>query len=479
MTEEKKNIVIPPKKPKLSKAERRALQEAQRAAKGQGQGTTDEKNEQHQQKTKNEQQQQQGNKKDIASSSESTTTDEKEKKQDQQLGLFSHLTPYKDRSKESHISGVTLHAKNDKYTLHPCVLRLGIQYANGSIRGSNNRCRSMMECFKTVIESSYNFDKQSSNYSKHTLSYDLFHTIIRPSFDHWTTKCRPHCITMGNAFAFLKRTLQQNKEFMDDIDNVHVSIEEVRILLIQLIDTYVQERITFADLVIADYATKKIQNGDVILIFGYSETIDIVLDHAAKSKEFRVIIVDSRPLYEGKKHLNNILKLNNPNIQCTYILYNALSYVIMNQVTKVLLGASGLMSDGCVLSRIGTAGIALLAHSSNNIPVLVCCETYKITHRVQLDSFTENELGDPTKILNISTNCMDDYDNDNDYDDDKKESCNTIIKNSASKNNLHLVHLTYDLTSNHFVSGIITEMGILPPTSVAVLLREMNVFQQN
>jgi hypothetical protein len=30
----KKEIVIPPKKPKLSKAERRALQEAQRAAKG-------------------------------------------------------------------------------------------------------------------------------------------------------------------------------------------------------------------------------------------------------------------------------------------------------------------------------------------------------------------------------------------------------------------------------------------------------------
>ena len=36
-----KNIVIPPKKPKLSKAERRALQEAQRAAKGQKKNGSD------------------------------------------------------------------------------------------------------------------------------------------------------------------------------------------------------------------------------------------------------------------------------------------------------------------------------------------------------------------------------------------------------------------------------------------------------
>jgi len=45
-----KNIVIPPKKPKLSKAERRALQESQRAAKGVkagGSGDFKEKNNQH------------------------------------------------------------------------------------------------------------------------------------------------------------------------------------------------------------------------------------------------------------------------------------------------------------------------------------------------------------------------------------------------------------------------------------------------
>ena len=32
----------------------------------------------------------------------------------------------------------------------------------------------------------------------------------------------------------------------------------------------------------------------------------------------------------------------------------------------------------------------------------------------------------------------------------------------------------YDLTPSDFVTGIITEVGILPPSSVAVLLREMS-----
>merc|ERR1712157_488708 len=188
----------------------------------------------------------------------------------------------------------------------------------------------------------------------------------------------------GNAFTFLKRTIPR------------LNLDKNPEVIHPLIDNYIQERITFAETLIAEYASAKIQNNDVILIYGYSETIDVVLSHAESSDTtFRVIIVDSRPLYEGKKHLEKLLHYDR--IECTYILYNALSYVIMNQVTKVFLGAAGLMSDGCVLSRVGTAGVALLAHSYN-IPVLFCCETYKISYRVQLDSFTENELGDPHMI---------------------------------------------------------------------------------
>lgn len=62
------------------------------------------------------------------------------------------------------------------------------------------------------------------------------------------------------------------------------------------------------------------------------------------------------------------------------------------QATKVMLGAHALLANGCVMSRVGTSQIALIAKACN-VPVLVCCETYKFCERGQTDSFVYNELG--------------------------------------------------------------------------------------
>jgi translation initiation factor eIF-2B subunit delta len=40
----------------------------------------------------------------------------------------------------------------------------------------------------------------------------------------------------------------------------------------------------------------------------------------------------------------------------------------------------------------------LLAQAAG-VPVLVCCETYKFTERVQTDSFVYNELADPDDLV--------------------------------------------------------------------------------
>ena len=52
------------------------------------------------------------------------------------------------------------------------------------------------------------------------------------------------------------------------------------------------------------------------------------------------------------------------------------------------------------MSRIGSAMVSLVAKRSN-VPVLVCCETYKFCDRVQTDAFVFNELGKLVrKIIN-------------------------------------------------------------------------------
>mmetsp|Transcript_2201 Transcript_2201/g.2271 ORF Transcript_2201/g.2271 Transcript_2201/m.2271 type:complete len:264 (-) Transcript_2201:432-1223(-) len=252
---------------------------------------------------------------------------------------------------------------------------------------------------------------------------------------------------MGNAITFIKMTIANLSR--------DVKEDEAKDILCEQIDEYVKERITFADEVIAEYAVSKIQNGDVILVYGRSEAVELLLYEQARKggiDSFRVIVVDSRPLMEGRAMLERLSKRG---IQCSYILLNSLSYVF-KEVTKVFIGAAALMSDGSVVSRVGTAGVALMAARTCNVPVLCCCETYKISAHVQLESITRNELGNPDDLAVTA---------DNTY--------GSILGDWRTTPNLKLLNIVYDLTPAEHISGIITELGILPPTSVAVILREM------
>ena len=252
---------------------------------------------------------------------------------------------------------------------------------------------------------------------------------------------------MGNAVNFLKIAIANLSR--DE------TLESAKQIICEQIDAYIQERINFADKIITKHGLSKIADGDVILVYGRSEVIQILMLAAAEAgKNFRIIVADSRPFLEGRQMLKAFVKRGIP---CTYILLNSLSYVMMREVTKVFLGVAAVMSDGSVLSRVGTGTVALIA-KSNNIPVLFCCETYKISNRVQLESFTGNELGDPLDVARLGHN-------------DSSEKLDQLEQHKRLK----LLNLIYDLTPHEFVSGFITELGILPPTSVAVLLREMNL----
>ena len=58
----------------------------------------------------------------------------------------------------------------------------------------------------------------------------------------------------------------------------------------------------------------------------------------------------------------------------------------------MFLGAHAVLANGCVMSRVGSSQVALIAKAFN-VPVHICCETYKFSERVQTDSFVLNELG--------------------------------------------------------------------------------------
>ena len=194
----------------------------------------------------------------------------------------------------------------------------------------------------------------------------------------------------------------------------------------------------------SSYAKSKITNDDCILVYGCSSLVTQVICEAHKRfKGFKVIIVDSRPKFSGKTTLE---KLSKKRIDCTYILINAVSFV-MKRVTKVIIGAHALLANGYVMSSVGSSQIALIAKAFN-VPVVVCCETYKFCEKVQTDVFVNNELGDPDALKST--------------------------EDSDNNRNINFINLVYDVTSPDLISCVVTDMGMLPCTSVPVVLRVKN-----
>lgn len=104
--------------------------------------------------------------------------------------------------------------------------------------------------------------------------------------------------------------------------------------MLDAIDTYVRDQIEKAAQAISIAVQQKISNDDVILTYGASSLIKHILEEANRRKvNFRVIVVDSRPDHEGLEMLDSLVAQG---IDCTYILINAISF-IMPEVKFTLL----------------------------------------------------------------------------------------------------------------------------------------------
>lgn len=356
----------------ITKAERRAIQEAQRLAKAtKSQATTPSV------KSKTESKSKSATTATGQSETPAKETDAKKSSSKHHHGrksptksvplhrvkLFNHL--YVDKT-------VSPNDSLNSTTMHPAIVRLGTQYSSGIVKGSNARCLAFMNAMKLMID-----EYETPSQKDFTRGLDEYIDICKIYLD----KCRPVAVSIANAVKFIKWQINQLPQH--ETDAKHKST------LLEAIDTYIRDQIDKAAEAISNQVQQKISDGDVLLTFGCSSVIQLILNDAKKSKrDFRVIVVDARPWHEGQEMLRRLVARN---IKCTCVLINAVGF-IMPEVTKVLLGAHALLANGYVMSRAGTAQVALVA-KSYNVPVLVCCETHKFSERVLTDAFVYNEIG--------------------------------------------------------------------------------------
>ncbi|KFR08099.1 Translation initiation factor eIF-2B subunit delta, partial [Opisthocomus hoazin] len=317
--------------------------------------------------------------------------------------------------------------------------RFGLQYSQGIINGSNARCIALLEVFKQLI-------RDYSTPPNEELSRDLV-AKLKPHIS-FLNQCRPLSASMGNAIKFLKKEISCLPDTLRE--------EEAKEKLQDTIDKYLREKIVLAAEAISRSAFEKINDNDVILVYGCTcsgEGGRQLCSDSPLGSTSPTVSCSGRPRREGRETLHRLVRKG---IHCTYVMINAISYVLP-EVSKVLLGAHALLANGSVMSRVGTSQIALVS-KAYNVPVLVCCETYKFCERVQTDSFVSNELDDPDDLIVLRKG-------------------QAQLGGWAENKSLRLLNLVYDVTPPDLVDLVITDLGMIPCTSVPVVLRVKNVDQ--
>uniref|UniRef100_A0A182PV70 Translation initiation factor eIF2B subunit delta n=1 Tax=Anopheles epiroticus TaxID=199890 RepID=A0A182PV70_9DIPT len=422
-------------KASLSKAERRAIQEAQRAAKAEA----------LQAKKRDSAPQQ------TAAKQDSKKVPNSDKEPSKMKSPVKKATPTSTGVTgaglpRKHIVNLFNHLHQPKFaateivnspTLHPAVTKLGIQYAKGAVVGSKSRCLALLKVLNQLIN-----DYETPPEKEFGRSFE---EMLNVSANH-LQRCRPFSVSMTNALRHVKMCTRQ-------LDG-KVSVSEQKECLLESIESYIRDQIEKAEEAICSTVQNKICDGDVILTYGCSSLIKHILEEASRRKKtFRVIIVNARPRQEENAMLEELVQLG---VKCMCVLINAVSYV-MPEVTKVFLGAHALLANGSVMSRVGTAQIALVA-KSYNVPVLVCCETHKFTERVQTDAFVYNEIGNPNELV-LAPRARDSVQE------------KPMLADWETITSLTILNLHYDVTPPELVTAVVTEVAILPCTSVPVILR--------
>jgi len=374
------------------------------------------------------------------------------KRDSKQVELFSHLYVQPRRHQLEH-------AHKD---VHPAVQQLGLQISRYQICGSSARCVGMLLAFKQVIRA---YDTPAGTSLPRHLTHHLSPQI------EWLKASRPLGESMGNAIRWLKKLVVEIDPSMDQ--------QAAKDYLCAEIDRFLRERIAVTDQVIAAAAAAQIRPDAVVLTYAKSAIVEQTLRRAhAAGTSFRVVCLDSRPLFEGRALARSLVHAG---IEVEYLPYSGLAYA-MQHASLVLLGAHSMLSNGRLMSRVGTAGVAMQAHL-RSIPVIVCCESVKFSGKVALDSIVLNEVAPAEELLPAPPQQLfSPADSDGglakdkekaDGDDDEAGKVKTL-SDWKEIPGLQILNLMYDVTPAEYIRMVICEYGSVPPSSVPVVHRLAN-----
>lgn len=185
---------------------------------------------------------------------------------------------------------------------------------------------------------------------------------------------------------------------------------------------------------IGEIGAKRIQDGDVVLTHcNSSAALSVIKTAHRQGKRFRVFATESRPWRQGLITVNELAK---EGIDVTLIIDSAVRSV-MKVVSKVFVGADTVTSHGTLINKIGTSQLALAANEAR-VQFYVCAETYKFSPMTL--------FGDMVTI------------EERDHDE--------VAKRDVLEPSVKIFNPVFDSTPAKYIDGVITEIGLISPSSV-------------
>ncbi|KAF3136782.1 translation initiation factor eIF-2B subunit alpha [Orbilia oligospora] len=194
---------------------------------------------------------------------------------------------------------------------------------------------------------------------------------------------------------------------------------------------------------LANIGSKFITDGCTIMTISYSRVVLGMMDVALKNHiRFQVVVTEG----SGGKRLASILRERG--VPVAIIPEGAVGYA-MNKVDFVLIGAEGVVENGGIINVLGTCQMATLAKAAGK-SIYAVCETHKFVRLYPIDSY---DLPITQTVISFS------------LDDTKEQqpAKKDTIEEAERIGNDRFV----DFTPPTLLTAIITEAGVLTPSSVS------------
>jgi ribose 1,5-bisphosphate isomerase len=188
---------------------------------------------------------------------------------------------------------------------------------------------------------------------------------------------------------------------------------------------------------IAEIGAKRIRDDSTVFTHCHSSTVTRMLDKAkTDGKNFKVICTETRPAFQGRITAKELVKLG---VETTFIVDSA-ARTFMGKVDLVVVGADAITSEGNVINKIGTSGIAVLAQEARK-PFYVVSELLKFDPETLNGQYEKIEQRNPTEVWNEAPDQL-------------------LVHNPA-----------FDVTPSRYVHGLICEEGVIAIQTIVPVFR--------